>query len=402
LTKLWDHQKQTSDKIFDKITIDGRAGFGDASNVGAGKTLSALAVMIKLYNYNLKNNNCYSSFLVLLPTTYLYRTWEDEVKKHTTGFHLVFQHANGKLTEDLRHNSILITTLGRMRDHPIVQKWIFVVIDECLSVQNKNALQTGEAWRQIISSQYGALLLSATFFRTRFDKLFYMLKMLRTGLPETKEYLDAILAESIVSYIPKRGTVWHTNINRFSLSKKNMKEYDLIAEEDIGSEKLFAKLLSFLNNNFDYIEAYRKVISNNEKSNRRCLIYGRSKREADLIGNEIKGVSRFPDISGKHVVISYTEGTYGLNNLVFLNTIVTNIPPPDKLPQMRGRLDRPGQTSKELYIEYLLIEKTIDEANLFRLELSNNFYNNYILPIADYYDLAVGRKKKEVIEMEIK
>lgn len=35
-------------------------------------------------------------------------------------------------------------------------------------------------------AKHGVIMLSATFFRSRFDMLFFMLKMLRTGLPETK------------------------------------------------------------------------------------------------------------------------------------------------------------------------------------------------------------------------
>lgn len=47
-------------------------------------------------------------------------------------------------------------------------------------------------------------MMSATFFRSRFDKLFYMLKMLRSGLPEVKDYLDCILNESMICYINEK------------------------------------------------------------------------------------------------------------------------------------------------------------------------------------------------------
>jgi hypothetical protein len=394
-TSLWEHQQFTVNKIIKDAFELGRKGFGDASNVGAGKTLTALAIMAKMYNENIKKKIYnYSSFLVLLPTTYLYKTWEDEIKKHCQGYHLVFQNSNGTLTGDLQMNSILITTLGRMRDHPLLNSWIFVVIDECLSVQNKNALQTEEAWRQIISSQYGVLMMSATFFRTRFDKLFYLLKMLNTGLPENKSYLDAILAESIVSHLPTKTRNWSTTYHPFDLPKNLRKDYDLILEKELTSEKLYIKLQAYLYDYFDYISAFEDIIKKCEKNKRRCLIYAKSKEEADSL-SQIKNVTRFPDISGKHLAISYTEGTYGLNNLVYLDTIVTRFPEPDKLPQMKGRLDRPNQKSDNLYIEYLYITDTIDQAGMVRLELANNFYNNYILPLADFYDIAVGKKKMD-------
>ncbi len=404
ITKLWEHQEKTSQKILDEIITFKKYGFGDASNVGAGKTLTALSIMAGLYNHNMKNNDLnYSGFLILLPTTYLYKTWIDEIKKHTEGFEIILQNANGSLERSVDNydqiqinpNSILITTLGRMRDHPLNQSWIFVVIDECLSVQNKNALQTGEAFKQIVASQYKVLLMSATFFRSRFDKLFYMLKMLNSGLPENKIYLDTILSERIISFQPAKTRNWKTKVHKFKLPTNLRKHYDLLLRQELGAERLYIKLASFLYDNYDYAEAFRKIIKQIDKRKRRSLIYGRSKEEADILGERIKGVTRFPDISGRHIAISYTEGTYGLNQLIFLDTIVTRPPVPDARPQMMGRLDRPGQKSDVLYMEYLVVENTIEEASLFRLELANNFIRNYLMPLAEFYELAVGKRKKE-------
>lgn len=402
-TKLWDHQQKTVDKILKDVSFLRRRGFGDASDVGAGKTLTALAVMAGLYKMNIeKKLENHKGFLVLLPTTHLYNTWKDEIIKHCNGFHMIFQNADGSLIdnlntelveEDIQPNTILITTLGRMRDHPLFNSWIFVMIDECLSVQNKSALQTEEAWRQIITSQYGVMLASATFFRTRFDKLFYMIKMLNSGLPENKEYLDAILAESIVSNVPIKIREWKISYNAFNLSDKMRKEYDILLDKDMNSERLYMKLQSYLFDNFDYVDVFQRVIIKCEKTNRRCLIYARSKEEADLFAERIEGATRFPDVSGTHLAISYTEGTYGLNHLIYLDTIVTRFPEPDKLPQMKGRLDRPNQEKDILHIEYIYVKNTIDQGGLLRLELANRFYNNYILPMADYYDIALGRKE---------
>jgi hypothetical protein len=392
VSKLWDHQQATVDKIIKDVFILGKRGFGDASSVGSGKTLTALAIMAELYNNKKTKLSNNKSFLVLLPTTYLFKTWEDEITKHCKGYHIVFQNANGSLTDDLQKNSILITTLGRMRDHPLSQSWIFVVIDECLTVQNKNALHTEEAWRQILVSQHGVFMMSATFFRTRFDKLFYMIKMLNTGLPEEKKYLDAILAESIVMNIPKKTREWITNYNPFELESKSRKLYDELLATELTSEKLYIKLQSFLFDNFDYVETFRSVIIKCEKLGRRCLVYTRSKNEADLFASRIKNLSRFPDISGKHIVISYVEGTYGLNQLTFLNTIVTRFMDPDKIPQAKGRLDRPNQTHDTLYLEYIYIKDTIDRGGLMRLELANSFYKDYLMPLAEFYDIALGKK----------
>lgn len=393
-TKLWDHQEKSSNEIYDNIINKGKRGHGDASNVGSGKTLTALNVICKLAKYNIENNiNKYKGFLVLLPTIQLYQTWKDEINKHTYDFDIIEQYADGKLTKNtINNNSIIITTLGRNRDHPLSNSWTLVIIDECLSVQNKEAFQTEEAFKQILSSQYGVIMMSATFFRSRFDKLFYMIKMLRSGLPEEKDYLDTILNECIICNISQNDRKWNTGVNKFKLNDNLKNEYNNIQKQDMSSEHMYIKLSKLLYDKFDYINCFEKVIQKIETENRRALIYAKSKEEADEI-SKIKNVSRYPDKNGKHTVLSYVEGTYGLNDLIIYDTIITRPPNPDALPQMKGRLNRPGNKNNILYIEYILAEDTIDEAGLIRLELCNNFYKSYILPLADFYDLAIGKKK---------
>lgn len=395
-TKLWAHQKEASGRITNGMIQLGKKGFGDASNVGAGKTLTALAVMKNILENNIKNKvTNYKGFLVLLPTTKLYKTWEDEIRKHTKGFIINKQSANGLLEDNIQPNTIVITTLGRCRDHPLSNSWQLVIIDECLSVQNKNALQTEEAWRQVICSQHGVMMMSATFFRSRFDKLFYMLKMLRSGLPEEKDYLDTILSECIVCCISSKSRKWITNVNKFKLSASMRKRYDEMRDENTASDKLYALLSKFLYDNFNYIRCFKKILDNLSKK-KKALIYTRSKNEADELAEKVDSVTRYPDKTGRHVVVSYAEGTYGLNDLVGYSVIVTRPPEPDKLPQMKGRLDRPGQKEEVLEIQYLLAEDTIEEAWLFRLEMANNFYYNHIIPLATFYDMAVGRKQIKI------
>ena len=395
-TKLWNHQEITSKQIFDDIVKLGKKGFGDASNIGTGKTLTALNLMVYLCKYNFDNNiTSNSGFLILLPTTKLYKTWKDEITKHTQDFDIIEQNANGSLSKkDIHNNSIIITTLGRMRDHPLCNSWIFVIIDECLSVQNKDAFQTQEACKQILCSQFGVLMMSATFFRSRFDKLFYMIKMLKSGLPEEKEFLDTILSECIKCNVPKNNKrEWQTNINKFKLDINLRKKYDELLNQKISSEQLYIKLNKFLFDNFNYIYCFEQIIKKIELDNKRALIFTRSIKEADDIANKINSVTRYPNKQGKHVVLSYVEGTYGLNDLINYNTIISRPPDSDKVCQMKGRLDRPGNKNIQLYMEYFIIENTIEEASLLRIELCNNFYKNHIMPLADFYDLALRKIK---------
>lgn len=407
-TTLWEHQKRSLDKIFSGYTHYGKRGFGDASHVGAGKTLTALAIMIRLYEYNSTvKNNSHGGFVVMLPNTKLYKTWEDEIDKHVTGMDILYQHANGDLTESnnskykkdevispksIKSNNILITTMGRMRDHPIQHPWVLVTIDECLTVQNKDALQTEEAWRQVCYSQYGVLMMSATFFRSRFDKMLFMLRMLTSGMPETAEYLDTILTETMVCNITENDRVWKINNNYYELSSKQKKEYNNIFKDNMDQayDKLYSFLVSYIHNNVDYTKIFQDRLSKLDKD-KRVVIFTKSKGEADVIAESVKDVGRYPE-KLRHTVVSYSEGAYGLNDLVEYNTIIMRPPAPDMLPQIKGRLDRHGQKSKELYVEYIILKGTIEEASLDRLTLARNFYNNHIMPLSEFYKTATHYK----------
>ena len=329
---------------------------------------------------------------------------KDEIVKHfePIDFNIIEQLADGSLLDiiknkkvcEIKYNTVVITTLGRIRDHKISHSWKFVIIDECLSVQNKDALQTEEAWRQVICSKYGVLMLSATFFRSRFDKLFYMIKMLRCGLPEEKAYLDTILSECIVCHIPETSRKWITNINEFHLDNEMAVNYNNILSnsKELYSDKIYSLLSKYLYDNYDYIKAFSDIIEN-LSVDKKALIYARSKHEADEIATKINNVSRYPIDDknyNKHIVLSYAEGTYGLNDLVDYNTIISRPPYPDHLIQMKGRLDRPNQNSNILFMEYLLVKNTIEEAWMTRLEMANMFHNNYIMPLAEFYKMATN------------
>jgi hypothetical protein len=133
---------------------------------------------------------------------------------------------------------------------------------------------------------------------------------------------------------------------------------------------------------------FQNTIQKLEKG-KKALIYAESKVEAERIAKTIPDVGLYPDISKQHVVVSYANGTYGLNDLVGFNVLVTRPPEPDKLPQMKGRLDRPGQLSNQLEIIYILLENTIEEAAYLRIDLCNKFYSNHIMPLSEFYSLAL-------------
>jgi len=384
-TKLYSYQMKTVDFVYNNI-IEGKRGFGDASNVGAGKTLTALATCCKLFEIGNNNN-----VLVLLPSANLINTWIDEINKHFTNINYIIQESNGKLKGKYTNNmlNIVITTMGRNRDNMIRKDWLFVIVDECLTVQNKEAKQTMAAWEQVITSQYGVMLLSATFFRTRFDKLLYMIKMLCCNMSETKENLDTILIDSIMVNLPKYTRKWNEHVYKETLNPNIMIKYDTIMNSNISNEKKYIELKRFIRDNICYTDIFNKYITLLSKHPKcKLLIYASSIEESENIA-KIKDVGLYPDISCRHVVVTYANGTYGLNNLVSFNHILTRPPEPDKLPQMKGRLDRNGQKKDDLDISYIMLNGTIETMEYIKLELCNKFYSNHIMPLGDFFNLKV-------------
>lgn len=410
---LWNHQKNTSDKIIEGLTINKKRGFGDASDVGSGKTLTALNISYELMKYckNNKLNISNKGVLVMLPSEHLYDTWKNEIKKHynfdtKSKFNMIIQNSKGVLIDnssnkkvninEIEPYSIVITTMGRCRDSQIINNWLLVIIDECLTIQNKQALQTEEAWRQSSYSYFGVVMLSATFFRSRFDKMMYMLSMLNTQMPLTPDYLDTILSESIVCNLSDTQRTWIIDKINISLTNTKKDEYQkiLLKNNDEGYEKVYRMLQQFICNYIDpkkIVELVKHIT--NKYPNSKILIYAQSKDYADQIAKLSKNIGRYPE-KKKHVVVSYTEGTYGLNDLIDYNTILSKIPEPDKIPQMKGRLDRPGQNNNTLRMIYMYVEDTIDEAGLYKIEIANNFYKNHIMPLAEFYKLAVLNQLK--------
>lgn len=397
ITRLWDHQILTSNSIYDGLVNKGKKGYGDAASVGSGKTLTTINTMTKL----LPKSNNHQGFLVLVPNMRLIETWIVEIKKHTTGFRVITQTSNGswdingKIVAnnkcEITRNTIAITTLGRMRDKPKDNSWILVIIDECLSVQNSGALQTESAFRQIMLAQFGVIMLSATFFRARFDKLYFMLKMLQSGYPENRSYLSTIINEHVFCHVSESTRKWITTTNKFQLSPSVRKRYEDIRTGKLSVEKKYQELLSIVLTEFDIKNAINDLLNKANNENRRCLIYARSKSEADSI-SKLAGVTRYPDKKGNHIVVSYQEGTFGLNDLTDYDSIITRMNHLDIVIQQKGRLDRPGQTKTTLYLDFILVENTVDEAWKLKFEMTNGFYTNYLLPLSEFYKLAIEQK----------
>jgi len=227
VTELWPHQQEARDRVLQGIR-EGKLGFADASAVGAGKTLTALATICAVGEHLAARRVARHGSLVLVPVNELVGEWVLQAQQHCRNLHVIEQRANGKLfsatykrgNPPIDANSLVISTLARVREHAFSKAaWDFVVIDECLSVQNDTALQTAEAWRQVEASQCGVLMLSATFFRSSYAKLFYMIRMLRSPLPREQRFLTTTLVEHIVCYVPKNRRTWKLSFEAVPLDQ---------------------------------------------------------------------------------------------------------------------------------------------------------------------------------------
>jgi uncharacterized membrane protein YgcG len=73
-------------------------------------------------------------------------------------------------------------------------------------------------------------MLSATFFRSKFDSLFYMIRMLRSPLPRTMEWLPATIHEHIVCQVPETNRTWELRGEPVPLRQADLKAYRQIIE----------------------------------------------------------------------------------------------------------------------------------------------------------------------------
>jgi hypothetical protein len=157
---------------------------------------------------------------------------------------------------------------------------------------------------------------------------------------------------------------------------------------------VYLALQNHLRAKVERVALFRRVLDTRIHPGDRALIFTASKEEADALAAAFPAdVSRFNPvpgpIPGRHVAASVAEAAHGINHLVCCNVIVMRPPQPDLLPQMKGRLARPGQKQTDLRIEYVFLADTIEEAEMIRLEEAARFHAHYIMPLAEFYELAI-------------
>ena len=424
-TTMWSHQQEAVHRVVEGVAV-GKRGFADASAVGAGKTLSAVASCIEVSKWLSTRHLRRHGFLVLVPNSDLISEWVQQILRHSTGVHVVVQQQTGYLISrgisnggkppkahdctrrtlksqellqnyKVDENTIVISTLGRLRDKPFVSQpgWDFVVIDECLSVQNDSALQTVEAWRQVTASRCGVLMLSATLFRSRMSKLFYMIRMLRSSLPRTDSYLPALLAEHIICYLPERTRTWEIKYQPVSLTPEARAVYESRLSAALRGQRdariVFGELKTVLRDMWEgscLLEATQSEINRLESNDKNVLLYANSESQLDSLTSKLSssrvwshGEPSKPKGKGP-LIVTVQRGAYGLNLQKEANVIICRPQPGDLIEQMKGRIDRPGQETKNLTLVVLYAENTIEEAEAANIRLCGSFFRQYIDPLS--------------------
>ena len=106
---------------------------------------------------------------------------------------------------------------------------------------------------------------------------------------------------------------------------------------------------------------------------------------------------------GVIVAVKTVEGQ-GINMQGHADAIVCRPTPGDHLEQMKGRVDRPGQASKQLVLVVLMAEHTVEEAKFANIRLAGNFFREYIAPVATRYreriDLEASRSPRSLYAEE--
>jgi len=404
-TKLWKHQQNTVDKVLEGIR-NGLFGFADASAVGSGKTLTALAAIQSVQEHRKARHKLFGS-LVLLPTKTLVQEWTEQIMLHTKGCHVLTQNAQGFLQSagvssgngepahklprgsavNIGPSSIVLTTLARAREHPFkTAGWDVVVVDECLSVQNE-ALQSSAAWRQVAASGC-VLLLSATFFRSKLSKLYYMLRMLRSPLPRTEPYLPTLLSEHAVVHLSANPRSWQVNYRSVHMDDETKRRYVSTFEQAYhgGGKDIYSALKGFLRDNYEKtfaVQAMAEEVERLREAGRRPLVFATSISERDLLLELIpKSESLSPDgDKNKTLIVTVHEGSHGLNLQDRADAIVTRPQPGDLIEQMKGRIDRPNQKLRNLKLVVVVAHDTLEEAEASNIRLCGTYFRQYLDPL---------------------
>jgi len=265
-----------------------------------------------------------------------------------------------------------------------------------------------------------------------------MIRMLRSALPRTMEFLPATIHEHILCFVPDTDRTWHMKPEMVPLTPKDLLKYratiDAFKRKQLNQSgadgrMLWLELESFLREKYEgrtqnsygrssvMGEAFAKVATSLVRKKRRPLVFADTSQEGEFLLRVLRSkgldacawseiasqaISSTETKSCDVIVASKNTEAHGINMQRFADCLICRPTPGDHLEQMKGRIDRPGQQRKDLLLVVVVAEHTIEEAKFANIHLAGSFFREYIAPVATKYKervdleatLSVGGMKK--------
>jgi len=248
------------------------------------------------------------------------------------------------------------------------------------------------------------------------------------------EWLPATIHEHIVCQVPETDRTWSLKAEMVPLPPSDLKKYrgrieafrrkQINEPSELDGRKLWVDLESILRTVYEgrdsrasyrasspMSDAFAKAAKGLLRKGRRPLIFADTNQEQDFLLRTLtkqginaqtwssiasRQISSSPEFAGHNsnsvIVANKTVEGSGINMQRHADAILCRPTPGDQLEQMKGRVDRPGQSQKDLLLVVLVCEHTIEEAKFSNIRLAGNFFREYIAPVATKY--------KERIDLE--
>jgi hypothetical protein len=104
---------------------------------------------------------------------------------------------------------------------------------------------------------------------------------------------------------------------------------------------------------------------------------------SDLNKTSIKNINK------KNISIIQNKINKNINDILLLNKLLVDLIKKEEYIKIKNILKQYKLSSK--YIDTILkIDKTIENGDFLRLDLCNKFYSNHIMPLSEYYKIAIN------------
>ena len=206
-----------------------------------------------------------------------------------------------------------------------------------------------------------------------------MTRMLGGPIPRRQSFLNALLGERIVCFVPRKEDrrKWDSRECAEPLPPAARAAYDAIfgRRAHLGGKDLYGRLRAAVEQGFNAPAALRHHAEVLAADGWRPLVFARSDREKAAVldgwgGKAPRGAR----------VVTVARAAFGLNLQADHDAIVCRPVGGDILAQMKGRVDRPGQAKDTLALRIVFAAGTVEEAEAANIRICNGFVRQYLAP----------------------